>query len=206
MNTAAAAVMLFAIVSTASSAEEIQVGRYSMKAAVAEPAQRDLLAVVIETDVPRALLTVGEAVQYVLRRSGYHFDDTAADAATQGLLRLNLPSVHRHLGPITLRDALAVLAGPAYELHEDSVQRTLYFTVRDAYRVTSGSPITSSPSITPTNAATPAVLPNSLPTETPASGVRHDDVRSRADDGILSGESKQGCAPCDHLHDGGEVS
>lgn len=145
MNGPTTVLILFAMCATPSLAAEVQVGRYSLKEAVAAPAQRDLLAVIIDTSLPRELHTVGEALQYLLRRSGYRLATSAtSDPVMTRLAALELPAVHRHLGPIRLRDALAALAGPAYELHEEPVDRRLYFTVRDAYRDAS-SPHSTAP-------------------------------------------------------------
>jgi type IV pili sensor histidine kinase/response regulator len=43
------------------------------------------------------------------------------------LYALPLPAAHRHLGPMTLRDALLTLAGPAWELHADDRARQICF-------------------------------------------------------------------------------
>ena len=43
------------------------------------------------------------------------------------LYALPLPAVHLHLGPMTLRDALLTLAGPAWELHADDRARQICF-------------------------------------------------------------------------------
>ena len=43
------------------------------------------------------------------------------------LYALPLPAAHLHLGPMTLRDALLTLAGPAWELHADDRARQICF-------------------------------------------------------------------------------
>lgn len=135
MRAMAAAGVFLMISVTSAVAAEIQLGRYSVKEAAAEPAQRDLLAVIVETQLPRQVLTVGDALRFLLRRSGYRLGTPSpTDTDMANLLALPLPAVHRHLGPISLRDALAAIAGPAYELHTEPVRRQLHFAVRDTYR------------------------------------------------------------------------
>lgn len=135
MRAMAAAGVLLVISITSAVAAESQVGRYSVKEAAAEPAQRDLLAVIVETQLPRQILTVGDALRFLLRRSGYRLGTASpTDTDMANLMALPLPAVHRHLGPISLRDALAAIAGPAYELHAEPVRRQLHFTVRATYR------------------------------------------------------------------------
>jgi type IV pili sensor histidine kinase/response regulator len=61
----------------------------------------------------------------VLKRSGYGLCQTAH--AVIELYALPLPAAHLHLGPMTLRDALLTLAGPAWELHADDRARQICF-------------------------------------------------------------------------------
>ncbi|MCB1871754.1 MAG: hypothetical protein KDI49_07080, partial [Gammaproteobacteria bacterium] len=72
--------------------------------------------------------TLGEAVRYLLQRSGYRLakiESTGPDTVT--LFALPLPVVHRSLGPMTLRDALKTLAGPTFNLVQDPVHRLVTF-------------------------------------------------------------------------------
>ena len=71
---------------------------------------------VIDVTLPAAArATVGDALHYVLRRSGYRLCDAHTDAVG-ALLALPLPAAHEHLGPVTLREALQLLAGPRWTL------------------------------------------------------------------------------------------
>lgn len=84
---------------------------------------------VIEVAIPPSFdATVGQALQHLLLRTGYRLCD-APEAAP--LFALPLPASHLHLGPLPLRDALVVLAGPAWQLAVDDVARTVCFG-RDA--------------------------------------------------------------------------
>lgn len=109
-------------------ANEVQVGRYSLYEATPTAAQRDLLATTISVQFPERIQTVGEAVRYLLQRSGYRL----AGAETMGLgtvslFALPLPAVHRSLGPMALQEALKTLAGPAFRLVRDPVHRLITF-------------------------------------------------------------------------------
>lgn len=109
-------------------AAEVQVGRYSTLPAMPTVAQADLLATTITVSFPVRIITVGEAVQYLLQRSGYRLATTPATTPeTADLLTLPLPAVHRHLGPITLVQALETLVGPAFRLIHDPVHRLVSF-------------------------------------------------------------------------------
>ena len=99
-------------------------GRYTLVEMV--PEQRDLLRQVIEISIPPILnASVGDALRHVLLRTGYRLCDTTEAAA---LYTLPLPAAHLRLGPLSLRDALLALAGPAWELSVDDASRAVCFT------------------------------------------------------------------------------
>lgn len=99
--------------------------RYSLIELVPEAAQRDLMQQVVEVTIPQQLDThVGDAMRHVLRRSGYRLCETEEAAS---LYALPLPAAHLRLGPLILRDALLVLAGPAWELAVDDAVRQVCF-------------------------------------------------------------------------------
>jgi len=109
-------------------ASDIQTGRYSMLSAAPTQAQAELLATTVTVQLPARIQTIGEAVRYLLQRSGYRLatiESTEPD--TLALFALPLPAVHRHLGPMTLRAALETLAGPAFHLVQDPVHRLITF-------------------------------------------------------------------------------
>lgn len=98
--------------------------------------QRDLLAVVVSLKFPPNVTTVGQALTALLERSGYRLaygDNTDPQLST--LMHLPLPQVHRSLGPIRLRDALQALAGSAWILVEDPVNRLVSFDLDSRFRM-----------------------------------------------------------------------
>jgi type IV pili sensor histidine kinase/response regulator len=106
----------------------IRQGRYTLVEIAPEAAQRHPLRQIVEVSIPPTLDTnVGDALRHVLQRSGYRLCETQ-DAAL--LYDLPLPAAHLHLGPMTLRNALLTLAGPAWELSVDEVFRRVCFLRR----------------------------------------------------------------------------
>ena len=128
---AATAICIAGICTVASvnlQANDLQVGRYSLLTATPTEAQAKLLATTVTVRLPVRIQTVGEAARYLLQRSGYRLaalESVGPD--TVALFALPLPAVHRHLGPMTLREALETLAGPAFHLVQDPVHRLITF-------------------------------------------------------------------------------
>ncbi|HHZ8190533.1 TPA: PilL N-terminal domain-containing protein [Pseudomonas aeruginosa] len=104
----------------------VRYGRYTLVELAPTAAQRDLLLQTIDVSMPEdARATVGDGLRHVLKRSGYGLCQTAH--AVIELYALPLPAAHLHLGPMTLRDALLTLAGPAWDLHADDRARQICF-------------------------------------------------------------------------------
>ena len=104
----------------------VRYGRYTLVELAPTAAQRDLLLQTIDVSMPEdARATVGDGLRHVLKRSGYGLCETAH--AVIELYALPLPAAHLHLGPMTLRDALLTLAGPAWDLHADDRTRQVCF-------------------------------------------------------------------------------
>jgi len=112
----------------------VQTGRYSFVNVAAQPAQVDPLLAVIDVHLPVEVATVEDAVNYLLRRSGFNLlPAPSSDEAVGFLLGQPLPEVHRHLGPITLREALLTLGGKAFTVNVDYVYRKIGYQVSPAY-------------------------------------------------------------------------
>ena len=105
---------------------ELRYGRYMLVSTEPITEQRDLLAQIIEVNIPSSLNpSVQEAMHYVLQRSGYALCPDRASVKV--LFTRPLPAAHYQLGPISLRRALQVLAGPAWQLTTDDVSRSVCF-------------------------------------------------------------------------------
>ena len=108
--------------------DPIRLARYTLQSATAEAGQLDLLAALIEIEFPPHIETAGDAIDYVLLRSGYRRIETP-DA--QRTMDLPLPRAHRKIGPLDLRSAIQTLAGEPWHLHEDHIQRVIWLTLKD---------------------------------------------------------------------------
>ncbi|GAJ29325.1 PFGI-1 class ICE element type IV pilus protein PilL2 [Acidomonas methanolica] len=120
-------------------------GRYTLVELSPGIGQRDLTRQIVDARIPLTVdTTVGDALNYVLLRSGYRLC-TKGDAAP--LYVLPLPAAHMRLGPMTLREALLTLAGPAWELSIDDASRTACFSrhVEPVPPDLSAPPVTSPP-------------------------------------------------------------
>ncbi|WP_223505333.1 PilL N-terminal domain-containing protein [Pseudomonas sp. GL-RE-29] len=105
---------------------ELRYGRYTLVSTEPATEQRDLLAQIIDVSIPSNLNpSVQEAMHYVLQRSGYSLCPAADPVKV--LFTRSLPAAHYRLGPISLRRALQVLAGPAWQLTTDEVSRSVCF-------------------------------------------------------------------------------
>ena len=106
----------------------VQVGRYIAVSSKPDAQQLDLLSRMVSVQFDKTSKTVGAAVEELLQPTGYRLSpDQTATKERQELLALPLPSLHRSLGPLTLRDMLQVLAGPGWSLVEDPVSRQVSF-------------------------------------------------------------------------------
>lgn len=116
-------------------ANQTQMGRYLTVDNKPLVAQQDLLAQTIQTHFPQDVQTVGQAMAYLLRYSGYRLVDQSKMAdSTHSMLNLQLPLVDREMGPMTLKAALETLAGSSFRLVKDPVHRMISFQLKPKYR------------------------------------------------------------------------
>ncbi len=105
-----------------------RLGRYQITVPQPRPDQRDLLSAMVDIELSDDVKTVGQAIATVLENSSYRLlSPKPAAPCQEALFELPLPAVHRNLGPRTLRQALAVLSGPAFRPAMDPVRRLITF-------------------------------------------------------------------------------
>lgn len=112
----------------------IREGRYRLVSTHPSAEQKDLLAQIVRYENSGGLnITVKTAMNYITARSGYSLctPDSRPHVAT--LYNLPLPEAHHKIGPMTLRNALQILAGPAYSVEVDELARGVCFRVREDY-------------------------------------------------------------------------
>ncbi|AUH01903.1 pilus assembly protein [Prodigiosinella confusarubida] len=116
------------------SPEVMRYDRYTLVSTRPADAQRDPLNQMVDITMPAQLVrSVGDGFRYLLLESGYSLCPASSSAFVE-LLSRPLPAVQRSIGPVRLSEALQVLAGPAWRLRVDDVNREVCFTLRDAYR------------------------------------------------------------------------
>ena len=105
-----------------------QVGRYQTVMLQPTEQQRDLLSNIVERELPEQIITVGEAITLLLDGSGYRLlSAKLADPYRVMLFAMPLPEVQRSLGPVSLRQALQLLSGPAFRPVIEPVYRLVSF-------------------------------------------------------------------------------
>ena len=113
----------------------IQTDRYSAVEPEPTTGQEAPLLTLVTIKYPRQVNTVGQAISYTLKRSGYRLAPPHAhDPNMKVLINLPLPEVHRQLGPMTVQQVLNTLSGSAFMLVTDPVHRYLSFEVVPEYR------------------------------------------------------------------------
>lgn len=111
-----------------------QVGRYLTMPNKPTSTQINLLDQIIQIRFPQEISTVGEAMNYILRFSGYSMvSENNMQLEVKNTLDKPLPLIDREIGPVKLKDALSVLAGTAFHLSHDPVNRTINFKIKSQY-------------------------------------------------------------------------
>ncbi|WP_185633779.1 PilL N-terminal domain-containing protein [Burkholderia sp. Bp9012] len=135
-------------------------GRYTLVEVGVTASQHELMQQIIDVTMPGADdATVGDALRYVLRRSGYRL--CTGEGPVQSLFGWPLPAADLHLGPVTLRDALQALVGGAWQVAVDSATRTVCFnpipgtSPLPATSLAAPGPAAPNDSITPAHESTP---------------------------------------------------
>ena len=138
----------------------VRYGRYTLVSTLPDSGQRDLMAQIIDISITANMHpNVRDAMQYVVDRSGYTL--CTADTGHVNILYTRpLPAAQYKLGPMTLRNTLQVLAGPAWQVKVDEVNRQVCYVLRPGYQLPDSSrpaptqvAATSAPSTTSVSAA-----------------------------------------------------
>ncbi|HEY2454461.1 MAG TPA: TcpQ domain-containing protein [Scandinavium sp.] len=125
------------------SPEVVRYDRYMLVNTRPGDAQQDPLSQMVDVHMPAQLIkTVGDGLRYLLLESGYSLCSSDASAGS-ALFTKTLPAVQRSVGPVRLSDALQLLAGPAWRMHVDDVNREVCFVLRDGLRNFSPKPAIS---------------------------------------------------------------
>ncbi|EIN0120913.1 TcpQ domain-containing protein [Salmonella enterica] len=151
------------------SPEVTRSGRYTLVNVKSADAQREPLNQLIDITMPGQLVnSVGDGFRYLLFQSGYSLcGGYGADFAE--LLNRPLPAIQRKIGPMRLNEALQVVAGPAWRMSVDEVNREVCFVLRDAYLAQAKTPVSTTP--VATVSGTPGVYASVETSRNPYTGV-----------------------------------
>lgn len=117
-------------------AQTVKTDRYTRVKIEPSPGQISPLEEVTRIVFGDDVKTVGNAIIEVLDGSGYelrHIKDVYEKPIDSILMAQTLPELHRRLGPITIHDALEVLAGEAWHLKTNVLGRELWFVLNPHY-------------------------------------------------------------------------
>ncbi|MCH5536062.1 TcpQ domain-containing protein [Pseudomonas syringae pv. syringae] len=117
----------------------VRYGRYALVNTAPEAEQRDLMAQIIDVSIPANMHpSVEDAMQYVVSRSGYTLCPPSTGHVNI-LFTRPLPAAQYKLGPMSLRNTLQVLAGPAWQVKVNEVTRGVCFVLRPGYQLPESS-------------------------------------------------------------------
>ena len=125
-------VLLFSTTALAEPTKTLQIARYTDTSL--EPSRETVnpLDVVISVSLPQKMNKVGDAINFILQRSGYRVISADRNKASEMyvLFELPIPSSHRNIGPLRLKTALEVLAGGSFDLCINDVTREVWFEIK----------------------------------------------------------------------------
>lgn len=116
------------------SPEVVRYDRYTLVNTRPADSQRDPLNQIVDITMPTSIVkSVGDGFRYLLLESGYSLCPSSSPVFSE-LLSRPLPAVQRSIGPVRLSEALQIVAGQAWRLRVDEVNREICFVLRDEYR------------------------------------------------------------------------
>ena len=118
----------------------VRTDRYTLVSTAVPREQIEPLAAIVTMTFGPDVVTIADALDTLLLGSGYRWrtpnaplDASASGSTAPGSTgdrifnRLPLPAVNRTMGPMSLTDALTAVAGRAWRLESDPVERTVWF-------------------------------------------------------------------------------
>jgi conjugative transfer region protein (TIGR03748 family) len=115
-------------------AQSTTVDRYLVITNKPLPAQADLLQQTFQVRFPHHVQTILEAVNYLLRFSGYQLVNShQLPIEARIVLSKPLPEIDRKFGPLSLREGLLMLVGEPFDLLVDPIHREIAFQLKKDY-------------------------------------------------------------------------
>ncbi len=122
-------------VTTASIANSVSIGRYLSVKVKPQADQERLLQQRLYAKFPQNILTLKQAIDFLLQFSGYRL--VASQQMSQpvrDMLRQALPEVDKTFGPMTLIQSLETLVGAPFCVLIDPINRLVGFKVKPSYQ------------------------------------------------------------------------
>lgn len=113
--------------------DQLAVTRYQTVNLHNNVASMDVMAQTVQVHFGPTVHTVGEAMNKLLQTSGYALAPNLS-LDVQHTLSKPLPLIDRTLGPMALNDALLALIGPAFNVEQDALNRTVNFRVKPSFQ------------------------------------------------------------------------
>ena len=111
-----------------------QVSRYQTVSNKPQSGQLNLLSQIIQVRFPSHVRTIGDALNYLLRLSGYSLvADNKMNKAFKITLTKPLPAIERDFGPMPLKEGLLTLAGSGFYIEDNPIDRTVNFKIKPAF-------------------------------------------------------------------------
>ena len=115
-------------------ADTTQLGRYLTIDNKPKIAQMDLLSQTFQVRFPTSVQTIGDAMEYLLKQSGYSLiPEVKRSPELKATLSKPLPAIDRDFGPMKLKDGLSTLAGPVFTLVNDPLNRMVGFEIQKSF-------------------------------------------------------------------------
>lgn len=123
-----------ALTTATAHADTTQLGRYLTVDNKPKSAQMDLLSQEFQVRFPSSVETIGDAMEYLLKQSGYSLvPEEKRSSELKITLSKPLPAIDRDFGPMKLRDGLSTLAGPVFILINDPLNRMVSFKLNPKF-------------------------------------------------------------------------
>lgn len=116
-------------------ADDVAISRYLTVPIKPLISQEYLLQQHLQIKFPQSVLTIRQAIDYVLQFSGYRLVANS-QMSQQAIVMLDqsLPTIDDTLDPMTLEQILTTLAGDAFAILVDPVHRLIGFKLKSAYQ------------------------------------------------------------------------
>lgn len=108
--------------------ESVKTDRYTLMNTDVQTEQKMPLTTITHFTLGREIITVGDAINEVLKGSGYRWQ--SPNGQDDLLTRLPLPAIVRDMGPVRIEDALKTIAGQVWSLQCDHLNRVVWFETK----------------------------------------------------------------------------